>query len=177
MKPTTAVETPQTTRQKVQKDLRRDHPSQALQPPETPWSPPPTTITTVLTQDLKPNQEQTTQRKVQDDPKRHHLSQAIEPHEPPPDPDPGTLRSEAHNPTQGKDATGNERGEETVSYLAKQPPGGLGRAANEDTPQTSRMEPSGDIANLTSTKSPLPHQVGIPKASMSPMNTVPTITP
>ena len=49
---------------------------------------------------------------------------------------------------------------ETDSYLAAEPPGGLGHAANEDTPQTTQMEQGGNVANLTSTKLPLPHQVG-----------------
>ena len=50
--------------------------------------------------------------------------------------------------------------EDPKRHLATQPPGGLGHATNRDTPQTSQMEPSGDIANLTNTKLPLPHQVG-----------------
>ena len=37
--------------------------------------------------------------------------------------------------------------------------GDLGRSVNEDTPQITKMEPSGDIADLTSAKLPLPHQV------------------
>ena len=67
--------------------------------------------------------------------------------------------SKTHDPTQGRDTTGNSMGEVADSNLTTKPPCDLRSAANEDTPQITQMNPEGDITSLTSAKLPLPYQV------------------